>query len=68
MSDSMKSALLKPLSEEYNGATIYTIPIRNFYFPISFQYTLIDNFFYITISKSSIKKIIDVAKNQDDNK
>lgn len=52
--------LIKPLSEEYNNQSIYIIPNVDLYFvKPSFYYVLLDNYFYISISKSTIRKTID---------
>ncbi len=59
--DSLSSALMKPISEEYNWNTIYIIPFKDFFFPITFYYTIFDNFVYVTISKWSVKSIIDYS-------
>lgn len=61
--DTLKEALIKPISQEYNWETIYSVPLRSFFFPITFYYTIIDNFLYITLSDNSIKKIIDYSIN-----
>lgn len=62
----LTSALIKPMVEDYNGEDIYIIPFRDFYFPMTFYYTILDNYFYISISKVSIQKTINhyVSDNQ----
>ncbi len=55
----MYSAILKPMVEDYNGEQIYIIPIKDFFFPITIYYTILDNYLYISVSKVSIQKTID---------
>ncbi len=57
-----KELLAKPLGEEYNWMTIYSVPapyIGNIY------YSIIDSFAYISISKKSLQNSIDFYKNPD---
>ena len=63
----LTSALIKPMLEEYNGQDIYIIPFKDFFFPITFYYTILDNYFYISISKVSIQKTIDYYVSNDNN-
>lgn len=61
--DKLTSSLIKPLSEDYNWELIYIIPEVNLYFiRPSFYYTVIGKYFYISLSKDSIKNTIDFYK------
>ncbi|MCP4523252.1 MAG: hypothetical protein GY828_03465 [Candidatus Gracilibacteria bacterium] len=60
LENKLYSNLVKPLSEEYNNQSIYIIPNVDLYFiKPSFYYVLLDNYFYISISKATIQKTID---------
>jgi hypothetical protein len=63
----MKSFLAKPLIEDYEGRQIFyieAIPVP-FVGKIGFAYTFIDDFFFIGLNRTTIKRIIDVAKTGD---
>ena len=59
--------ILRPLQEEYKSQEIYTIPLDSFFFPVNLSYAILDNILYISLSKESIKKNIDVFLWQYDN-
>jgi hypothetical protein len=66
----MKSFLAKPLIEDYEGKQIFyveAIPLP-FVGKIGFAYTFIDDFFFIGLNRTTMKRVIDTAKTGDPHK